>query len=332
MVESLKLPSDRKFKRIVKVKSFTNPDYGKEPDKRTVEELIDSGLIILDKPNGPTSHQIDSWIKEILNINKVGHHGTLDPNATGVLPIGLQRATKALPALLSAGKEYVGIMRLHKDIDDEKIKNVCKEFIGQVTQLPPVRSAVKRVKRKRTIYYLKIIEIKGRNVLFRVGCESGTYVRTLCVDIGKRLKVGAHLAELRRTRVGHLKDENSINLQDLKDAFIFYKEDKNEKEIRRIILPIENMFEHLPKIVVHDSTVDSLCHGASLAIPGIAELDPDIKKGDMAVTITLKNEAIAVVKSIMTTKEMIKKTKGECAKLERVVMKPGTYPKTWKKS
>ncbi|GAG88546.1 unnamed protein product, partial [marine sediment metagenome] len=145
--------------------------------------------------------------KGILSIKKVGHGGTLDPNATGILPIGIENATHALQALLSAGKEYVGIMKLHKDVDKKEIIEVCKSFVGKVTQLPPVRSAVRRVKRKRRIYYLDVIQVKNRDVLFRVGCESGTYVRTLCVDIGKKLKSGAHLAELRRTRVGDLKEK-----------------------------------------------------------------------------------------------------------------------------
>ncbi len=173
--------ADKKRKRLVKVQAKTNPNFGLSPSERRVEDLLQNGLINLDKPSGPTSHQIDAWVKKILNVEKVGHGGTLDPNATGVLPIGLGNAAKALQVLLLAGKEYVGVMRVHKDVDKKKIKEVCKSFVGEITQLPPVRSAVKRVKRKREIYYFDIIQIKGRDVLFRVGCESGTYVRTLCL-------------------------------------------------------------------------------------------------------------------------------------------------------
>jgi len=175
------LPSDKIRKRLIKVSAKTNPHYGKSPDERTVKELLSNGFINLDKTSGPTSHQIVSWVKEVLEIDKAGHGGTLDPAVTGVLPIALGDATRALQVLLLAGKEYVGIMRLHKDVDKKKIIEVCKGFIGEVTQLPPVRSAVKRVRRKRQIYYLDILQIKGREVLFRVGCESGTYVRTLCL-------------------------------------------------------------------------------------------------------------------------------------------------------
>jgi len=326
------LSSDKKRRRIVKVKSKTNLNYGKSPDEYSVSELLNCGIINLDKPSGPTSHQIDSWIKEILTQEKVGHGGTLDPNATGVLPIAVGDATKALQALLSADKEYIGVMKLHKSVDKKKIIEICDSFVGEITQLPPVRSAVKRVKRKRMIYYLDVLQIKDRDVLFCVGCESGTYVRTLCVNIGKQLKTGAHLAQLRRTRVGRLSVENSVFLQDLLDAYTFFKEDCCEKEIRKIIFPMERLFDHLPKIVIRDSAVDAICHGASLAVPGVVEVDSDIKKDETAVVLTLKGEGVAIVKSLMSTEEIIQKDSGVCAGLVRVLMKKGTYPAIWKKS
>ena len=326
------LPSDRVCKRFIKAQVRTNPNYGKPPGERSVRELLSSGFINLDKPCGPTSHQVDAWVKEILELDKVGHGGTLDPNATGVLPIALGEATKILQVLLLAGKEYVGVMKLHKDVDKKKIISVCKRFVGEIYQIPPLRSAVKRVKRKRKIYYLEVIQIKGRDVLFRVGCESGTYIRTLCVDIGKKLKCGAHLSELRRTRVGHLREEDSVILQDLKDAFVFWKEENDETYIREIIHPMEHMLEHLPKIIVRDSAVDALCHGANLALPGVVEVDSDIKKDDTVAVLTLKGEVIAIVKSIMSTEEIIQKDRGICATLERVLMKKNTYPRIWKKT
>lgn len=325
------LPSDKKYKRLIKVEAKTNPNYGKSPDERSIKELLNNGMINLDKPCGPTSHQVDSWVKEVLEVEKIGHGGTLDPNATGILPIGINDATRGLQALLSAGKEYVGVMKLHKDVDKKKIIDVCKEFVGQITQLPPLRSAVRRVRRKRQIYYIEVIQVKGREVLFRVGCESGTYVRTLAVDIGKKLKTGAHLSELRRTRVGNLSEDESVILQDVKDAYIFWKEEGNEEKIREIILPMEKMLNHLPKIVIRDSAVDALCHGADLAVPGVVETDSDIKKGDAAAVITLKGEGVALVNTLMSTEEIIQKDSGICATLERVFMKKGTYPSIWKK-
>ena len=174
--------------------------------------------------------------------------------------------------------------------------------------------------------------LENRDVLFRVGCESGTYVRTLCVDIGKKLKTKAHLAELRRTRVGNLSEEKSFILQDLKDAYIFWKEEKDDKDIKSIIHPVERLLEHLPKIVIRDSAVDALCHGANLAVPGVVEIDSDIINGDMVAILTLKNEGVALANSMMSTEEIIQKDKGVCASLERVLMKKGTYPPIWKKA
>jgi len=326
------LPSDKKRERLIKDKAKTNPDYGKSPDKRSIEELLHNGIVNIDKPRGPTSHQIDAWIRDFLEVEKVGHGGTLDPNAVGVLPIAIGSAAKSLQFLLSAGKEYVGVMKLHKDVDKKQIIEVCKGFIGQITQLPPLRSAVRRVRRKRWIYYLDVIQIKKRDVLFRVGCESGTYVRTICFDIGKKLKCGAHLSELRRTRVGHLKDEDAVILQDLKDAYIFWKKDGDEKHIRKIVFPVEHLFDHLPRIVIRDSAVDALCHGASLAVPGVVEVDSDIKKGNIALVLTLKDEGVAIVKTTMSTEDIMKKDAGVCGELQRVLMKKDTYPSIWKKS
>jgi len=326
------LPSDKKRDRIIKFKAKTNPNYGKSPNERSVKEILENGVINIDKPQGPTSHQVDSWIKKILGIEKVGHGGTLDPNATGILPIAIGDAAKVLQVLLTADKEYIGITKLHGDVDKKKIFEVCKSFVGAITQRPPVRSAVKRVNRKRKVYYFDVLQIKDRDVLFRVGCESGTYVRTICVDIGKRLKVGAHLAELRRTMVGHLQEKDSVKLQDLKDAYTFWKEDSVEKEIRSIIFPLEKFLNHLPKIVIRDSAVDALCHGASLAVPGVVEIDSDIKKSNLVAVLTLKGEGVALVKTHMSTEEIIQKDSGVCASLERVLMNKGTYPSIWKKS
>ena len=328
----LLLPSDLKRKRLIKIHTKTNPNYGKSPDERNIIELLSNGMVILDKPRGPTSHQIDRWIKDILEVDKVGHGGTLDPNATGVLPIAFGNATRALIVLLSAGKEYVGLMKLHKKIENKKIYEVCNDFVGEISQIPPVRSAVKRVKRKRNIYYFNIIQIKDRDILFRVGCEAGTYVRTLCVDIGKKLRCGAHLSELRRTRVGNLNEEDSVILHDLKDAFVFWKEDKDEKGLFLRILPMETMLDSLPKLIIRDSAVDALCHGANLAIPGVVEIDSDINKGDMVAILTLKGEGVAIVNALMSTEQILQKDNGICANTMRVLMNKGTYPSIWKKS
>jgi len=325
------LPSLKPRKRLIKTSATTNVHYGKNPAQRTVRELLNNGFINLDKPAGPTSHQVVAWVKEILEIDKAGHGGTLDPAVTGVLPVALGDAARALQVLLVAGKEYVALMKLHKQVEEKKIREVCNGFIGEISQMPPLRSAVKRVRRTREVYYLEILEIHGTEVLFRVGCEAGTYIRTLCVDIGKKLGCGAQLVELRRTRVGNITEDSGISLQDLKDAYIFWKEDGDEIELRRTILSMERLLEVVPKIVVRDSAIDALCHGANLAIPGVIEID-DMIVGEIAAVLSLKGEGVALVKMEMPSVQVIEKDTGICASLERVLMNKGTYPSIWKKT
>jgi H/ACA ribonucleoprotein complex subunit 4 len=329
--EKHKLPSDVKRKRLIKINTSSNPHYGKKPSERNITELLTAGLILIDKPSGPTSHQIDAWIKLILETKKIGHAGTLDPRVTGVLPIGIGRTTKALNVLTTAGKEYVGIMKLHKSISEKKIKETFSEFETKITQMPPVRSAVKRVRRKRNIYYLDLIEKNQNDVLFRVGCQAGTYIRTLCVDIGKKLKTGAHLADLRRTKVGGFIEKNCYNLHDLKDAYIFYKDEENIDFLKEIIMPIEKVLNPIPKIIIRDSAVDAICHGADLATPGVVEVDTGIQNDIQIAIMTLKGEAVAIGSSKLSTEEIIEKDTGICANVQRVLMNKGTYPSIWKK-
>ena len=195
-----KLPFEKvKREIIVKKKAKTNPELGCKPEERTTEELIKYGIVNIDKVKGPTSHEISAYVQKILNIKKSGHSGTLDPAVTGILPVALENATRIVQALLKAGKEYIGIMHIHKEIDEKEIRKVCNEFIGKIKQKPPLKSAVKRVERYREVYYLEILEIDGKDVLFRIGCEAGMYIRKLVYQIGQKLGTGAHMAELRRT-------------------------------------------------------------------------------------------------------------------------------------
>jgi H/ACA ribonucleoprotein complex subunit 4 len=324
------LPQEKiKRKRLVKSSKVTTSKFGIDPNERNIKELLESGVVLIDKPSGPTSHQVSAWVKDILGIKKAGHGGTLDPRVTGLLPVTLGRATNAVRAIHIGGKEYVGIMRFHSDVPSEKVQEIFTEFTGKIYQTPPVRSAVKRERRIREIYYLELLEMQKRLALFKVGCESGTYIRTLCHDIGDALGTGAHMLELRRTKVGSFSEDEAVTLHDLTDAFVYWKEDESEEHLRRAILPVERLFAHLPKIVVKDSAVDAVCHGANLAIPGILELDSEIKKGDMVALFTSKGEGVALGKALMTSEDIFDLKEGIAAKTERVLMNPGTYPKLW---
>jgi H/ACA ribonucleoprotein complex subunit 4 len=325
------LPSNIKRERLIKSQVTTDTHYGKNPSDRSIKELFDAGVFFVDKPSGPTCHQIDSWVKQMFGITKVGHAGTLDPNVTGVLPIGIGRAARGLHVLSQTGKEYVALMKLHSPVSEKKITETLYSFVGVIEQIPPVRSAVKRVRRKRRIYYIEFLEMEGTHVLFRVGCEAGTYIRTLCVDIGKKLKIKAHLESLRRTRVGNITVDDLCTLHDMKDGFIFWKEEDDKDIFKTILHPIESLFLFIPHVVIRDSAVDAICHGADLAIPGVVELDSGINRNDTVAVMTLKDEVVGFGRSTCSTEEMIEKDVGVCVSIEQVYMKKGTYPSIWKK-
>ncbi len=305
--------------------SETSDKFGKSPEKRTIEELLDFGIVIIDKPKGPTSHQTSAYVKDVLHLKKAGHSGTLDPAVTGVLPVAIGRATRIVQLLLPAGKVYVALMHVHKDVPEEKLREVFEQFKGKITQLPPVKSAVKRRERERHIYDMDIIEIDGKDVLFSVSCQAGTYIRKLISDMGNKIG-GAHMAELRRTQAGPFTEEKLVTLQDLTDAYHYYNEG-NEKYLRTLILPMEEATQHLPKIWVMDSAVNSLVHGSTLKVPGIAKLHDGIEAGDMVAIMTLKDELISYGNAELSSKEMLGE-RGIAAKSQKVFLPEGVYPKS----
>jgi H/ACA ribonucleoprotein complex subunit 4 len=291
------------------------------PNERTVEELIKRGIVNIDKPRGPSSHEVAAWVKRALKIDKAGHSGTLDPKVTGVLPIMLQDATKVIGGLVDVSKEYVCALHLHKEIPEKKIFEIFREFTGIIYQRPPVKSAVKRQIRKREIYYIDFLELSEKDVLFKVGCQAGTYIRKLCHDVGEALGVGGHMAELRRTKSGLFDESTVVTLHDLKDAYHFWIEDGEERPIKDIIKPVEYGLQHLPKIIIRDTAVDAICHGAKLTEPGVISTI-DLKKKQLAGIYTRDGEIVALGISVLEG--------GIVAEAKRVIMEPGTYPRYWK--
>ncbi|MBU0615858.1 MAG: RNA-guided pseudouridylation complex pseudouridine synthase subunit Cbf5 [Nanoarchaeota archaeon] len=297
---------------LIKRKSEDKPDY-----QRHIKELLDYGVINIDKPKGPTSHQVADFVQKILKISKSGHSGTLDPQVTGSLVVAVSKATRIVQALLTAGKEYVCLMHIHKEIDEKKIKKTLKDFTGKITQLPPVKSAILRVERERNIYYIDLLEIDGQDVLFRIGCQAGTYIRKICHDMGRALGTGAHMAELRRTRVGPFDESTLVTLNDLADAFWYY-ENGNDKFISKLIQPVENAVKHLPMIWVLGNTVSTLSHGADLKVPGIAKLHSNIQKDDIVAVMGLDKRLLALGDAKMTSEEMMEKDKGLAVTINKV--------------
>jgi len=320
-----------KRETIVLKESAANTNYGCCPTQRPVTEYIKRGVVNLDKPKGPTSHEVASWVKKILHIGRAGHSGTLDPKVTGLLPIMLGDATRAIDALRLSGKEYICLMRLHRRTQSALIREICKEFTGAIYQTPPIKSAVKRELRIRHIYYINILELTSTEVLLQVGCEAGTYIRKLCHDIGLALGCGAHMQELRRTGAGPLTEDTAVTLHALKDAYTVWAEEGDERELRTVIQPVENALIHLPRITIFDTAVDAICHGAPLATPGITSIETPINKGDNVAIYTLKGEIVATATASLSTDDMINKKKVIAATTKHVLMDPNTYPMHWKK-
>ncbi|QLJ53020.1 MAG: H/ACA ribonucleoprotein complex subunit CBF5 [Candidatus Fermentimicrarchaeum limneticum] len=313
---------------MTKSEEETDSKYGKLPEERSIAELMDSGVVIANKPQGPSSHEVTSWVKKMLDASRAGHAGTLDPNVSGVLPIGLNRATRVMGLMLKGSKEYVGIVKFHCDVEKDAVEGIFQKFTGEVEQIPPVKSAVKRALRKRKVYYLEPIEFNGREVLFRVGCEAGTYIRKLCFDMGEELGCGANMLELRRTKAGKLEEGRASKLQDVKDAYWLWEQKGDEKELRRVILNVEDALD-LKRIWLRDSAVEAVCSGAVLAAPGVARLDEGIIAGDTVALMSLKDELVSVAVAEASSDEIMKMERGVVAKTMRVMMKKGTYPKCW---
>ncbi len=311
---------------IVKKEAKTDEKYGKRPEERDVNELLEKGVINVDKPKGPTTHQVADYVKRILHLDKAGHCGSLDPAVTGVVVVGLGNNTKIVQTLLGSMKEYVGVMHIHKDVSEKEVKKAFIKFTGKIKQIPPIKSAVKRVERTREVYYFEILEIEGKDVLFKVGCQAGTYIRKLCHDIGKELGTGAHMAELRRTKLGPFDESTAVTLQDLQDAFVFWKEGDGS-QLKKMIQPMENAVGNLSKIWVFDTTIDSICHGAQLKVPGVSKFNKKIEKNQLVAIMSLKDELVAIGNAEMTSREMLEKEMGLAVKTIRVFMEPGIYPK-----
>ena len=310
---------------------ITNDEYGTYYDKRNIEQLLNYGLIILDKPPGPTSHEVVAWCKRILKIPKIGHSGTLDPQVTGVLPLGLGEATKALGVLLFGPKEYHALGRLHSLPTKEKLDDVLNQFTGEIFQKPPQRSAVLRRTRTRKIFEIELLEQKERLILLRVLCEAGTYIRKLFYDIGEILGPGATMVELRRSIVMQFSElDHLVTMHELADAFATWDEKKDDSKLLKLIQPIEHVFSEIKSVVIRDSAIDAMCHGAQLAIPGILEISQNLKKEDLVAIYSQKGEIVALAEALMSESEIQDSVKGYAFQTKRIIMEISTYPKSWR--
>ncbi|KAK9455267.1 Centromere/microtubule-binding protein cbf5 [Dipodascopsis uninucleata] len=321
-------------KLIVRTGHYTPIPSGSSPLKRDLKEYISSGVINLDKPSNPSSHEVVAWVKRILRVEKTGHSGTLDPKVTGCLIVCIDRATRLVKSQQGAGKEYVCVLRLHDSLEggEKQLLRQLETLTGALFQRPPLISAVKRQLRIRTIHESKLIEFDNDRKLgvFWVSCEAGTYIRTLCVHLGLLLGVGGHMQELRRVRSGAMgEDDNLVTLHDVLDAQWVYDNTRDETYLRRVIRPLESLLVGYKRIVVKDSAVNAVCYGAKLMIPGLLRYEAGIEVNEEVVLMTTKGEAIALGIAQMSTVELSTCDHGVVAKIKRCIMERDTYPRRW---
>jgi H/ACA ribonucleoprotein complex subunit 4 len=312
---------------------YTPIPTGYSPLKRPLYDYVRYGVINLDKPANPSSHEVVAWIRRILRVEKTGHSGTLDPKVTGSLIVCVERATRLVKAQQGAGKEYVCVARLHSAVESvAKVARAIETLTGALFQRPPLISAVKRQLRIRTIYESKLLEYDAERhlVVFWVSCEAGTYIRTLCVHLGLLLGVGGHMQELRRVRSGILGEkDNLVTMHDVLDAQWQYDHNQDESYLRRVIMPLEVLLTSYKRLVVKDSAVNAICYGAKLMIPGLLRFENGCEVNEEVVLMTTKGEAIAIGVAQMTTAVMATCDHGVVAKVKRVVMERDTYPRKW---
>ncbi|KAI0443574.1 pseudouridine synthase [Xylaria telfairii] len=319
---------------LVRTGHFTPIPNGSPPLSRDLKDYIASGVINLDKPSNPSSHEVVAWVKRILRTEKTGHSGTLDPKVTGCLIVCIDRATRLVKSQQGAGKEYVAVIRLHDKLPggEAQFTRALETLTGALFQRPPLISAVKRQLRIRTIHESRVIEFDNDRHLgiFWVSCEAGTYIRTLCVHMGLLLGVGAHMQELRRVRSGAMDEtKDLVTLHDVLDAQWQYDNTRDESYLRKVISPLETLLTSYKRVVVKDSTVNAICYGAKLMIPGLLRYEAGIEAHEEVVLMTTKGEAIALGIAMMSTVEMSSCDHGVVAKVKRCIMERDLYPRRW---
>ncbi|XP_045105963.1 H/ACA ribonucleoprotein complex subunit 4-like [Portunus trituberculatus] len=317
----------------VRTSHYTPLAFGCSPLKREIDQYIKSGFINMDKPASPSSHEVVSWIKRILGLQKTGHSGTLDPKVTGCLIVCLERATRLVKSQQGAGKEYVCVFRLHENMDDiKKVKQALNKLRGAQFQRPPLISAVKRQLRVRTVYDNELLEYDSEKNMgvFWVSCEAGTYIRTMCVHMGLHLATGGQMHELRRVRSGiQGEQDNMVTMHDVLDAKWLLDHHKDETYMRRVIKPLEAILVSHKRIIMKDSAVNAVCYGAKIMLPGVLRYENGIEMNDEIVICTTKGEAICLAIALMTTSTISSCDHGVVAKIKRVIMERDTYPRKW---
>ena len=311
----------------------TNPGFGCIPSERSLDELLASGVVLIEKPRGPTSHQLAAWARESLGITRLGHGGTLDPFATGLLTLLCGKATRLTEIALKGDKRYVGVMRFGRDVSDDELEDTLARLNGVIFNVPPLESAVKIQVRTRTIHSLRMLEsdTDSRIAAFETSCSAGTYIRTLAKDIGLILDTKCELTELHRDKTGPFDQTMACTMQQLTDAAFLHREHGDDSALVKLIAPVEVLLSGLPSITVKDGAAAALSHGAPLARPGIVRAQKGISEGSNVLVQSMKGEAVSVARLTVDTDSLPEMRTGEVAVARAVMMEPGTYPQSWSK-
>ena len=316
---------------ILEKDAKTSPDHGTIPSERTIEQLLESCFILLDKSPGPSSHQVSAWARDMMGLEKLGHGGTLGPFASGLLPLLSGKAMRLTGKILTHDKSYLALFKFGKELERNEIEDKMAMLTGKVYNVPPEISAVRVQVRTRKISKFDILDFDGTSLLTHIECEAGTYVRTMARDLGLLLDTPVELKELRRPTSGEFSLSQSITMQQLADAYWLWQEKGEEDAMLRILHPIEDMLSDLPRVVVKDGAAAALSHGAPLLRPGVVSIDDDLNVGTEVLLVTMKGEAVAIAKMSQNSKVIPDMNQGEVAKPNCVLMKEDTYPRSWKK-
>jgi len=290
--------------------------------------LARGAFLLIDKPRGPSSHQVTAWAREILGVGAAGHAGTLDPNVSGLLWIGVGPALKLLPLMLEFPKRYVGVVELQGEVAPAAFAAALAEFTGPIYQTPPVRSAVKRQRRVRTIHTLTELDADGPRHLIEVVGDSGTYVRTLAVDLGEALGCGAHLAELRRTGTGPFDERQSVPLAALADARAADAAG-DPRPLAALLHPLEEVVREFPSVVAKDAAASAIAHGADLGPGGIDALGAPFAEGARVIVRSRTGRLLAFGTALRPSTEARRGSEGWSIDCQRVFVDASEFPKAW---
>jgi H/ACA ribonucleoprotein complex subunit 4 len=306
-------------------------NHGLNPEELTIEQRLASGFILLDKPPGPTSHQIASWVRDLLGLERLGHGGTLDPFATGVLPLMTGKSMKLTKGILKTDKTYIAVLKFAQETNIDSLNEVIDKLTGRIYNVPPEISAVKVQVRTRKIYKFELIENNSKQAIVRIFCEAGTYIRTIARDMGLLLGYNVELKELRRENSGRFNLTDCVTLQEIADAVWLWKECDNSAALEKIIHPTEKLLLDKPYIIVKDSAASALCHGAPLLRPGLIEVSDTLSSGLEVAAFTSKNEIVGIVKMSKGFTEISSESSGEIGKPVMILMEQERYPPQWNK-